>query len=272
MRWLAFLVLMGCGDVPGSDVDGDGIADVEDECVATSEDDNEDVDYDGKDADVDLCPHDTNALSGDLDTDGIPDACDPFFDMIRPDTRRCTTTFAVPYRTRSYMHARVGEQPWNYKWPLTAVAEDNVSIVSDFELDHPSTSYDLLVTANFGAADETSTFKLWLRAGDAPSDKDVACGVDGSGQLFVWAGNMRQAARALPRPIAGLFRIRATVGGSNASVLCRVTVEDQSVATTLGTTLAPGGYGFASANTWATIHSLVIDSNDVAVPFSNHSD
>ena len=269
MRWLAILVLMGCGDVPASDVDGDGIADDDDECLATSEDDDEDVDYDGKDADVDLCPHDTNALAGDLDTDGIPDACDPFFDTVRPDTRRCTTTFAVRYRTASFMHARVGEQAWDYTWPLSAVAEDNVSIVSDVELEHPSTSFDLLASAKFANADDSSTFKLWLRAAEAPSPQDIACGVDGSGHLFVWAGNTRQAVVTLPRLIDGIFRLRATVGGANAAVLCRATVEDQSIATTLATTLAPGGYGFASAGAWATIHSLVIDSNDVPVPFRN---
>ena len=272
MRWLAIVVLAACGDVPDSDVDGDGIADADDDCVATFEDEDEDVDFDGKDADVDLCPHDFNAIAGDLDTDGIPDACDPFFDTLRPDTRRCTTSFAVRYRTASFMRARVGEEPWDFKWPLTSDDKQTVSIVSDLQIDHPSTSYDLLGIAKFATPDERSSFKLWLRAVAVPSDADIACGVDGAGNVFVWAGNTRQAVRPLPRPIDGIFRMRATVGGSGASVLCRVTVEGESVATTLAATLQPGGYGFASTTAGVTIRSLVIDSNDMPVAFRNHSD
>ncbi|MBA3501695.1 MAG: hypothetical protein M4D80_31920 [Myxococcota bacterium] len=269
MRSLAIVVLVvGCSDVQGSDVDGDGIPDDKDDCQASFEDEDEDVDFDGKDASVDLCPHDNNAAAGDLDVDGIPDACDLYIDPARPDTRRCVTSFAVRWMNASYLRARVGEQPWNLTWPLTATATDNVSVVSDLELVHPSTTFDVLATAKFANADDRSSFKLWLRAGAEPSSRDVACGVDGAGNLFVWAGNTRQAAVPLPAKLSGRFRLQATVGGLNATVLCRATVEDLSIATTRQVMLpTDGGYGFAATSTDITIHSLVIDSSKGAIPF-----
>jgi hypothetical protein len=271
MRSLAIVVLvLGCSDVQGSDVDGDGIADDSDDCQASFEDEDEDVDFDGKNASFDLCPHDTNAAAGDLDEDGIPDACDLFIDPVRRDTRRCITSFAVRWMNASYLDARVGEQPWNLTWPLTATAAETVSVVSALEISYPSTTFDVLATARFANADERSSFKLWLRAVDSPSDKDVACGVDGAGNLFVWAGNTRQHTVPLPAKITGRFRLQATVGGLNATVLCRATVEDLSIATTGQVGIpADGGYGFAAAGTDITIHSLVIDASDVAIPFVN---
>lgn len=269
MRSLVIVVLaVGCSDVQGSDVDGDGVADDKDDCQASFEDEDEDVDFDGKNASFDLCPHDNNAAAGDLDEDGIPDACDLYIDPARPDTRRCVTSFAVRWMNASYLGARVGEEAWNLTWPLTATAAENVSVVSALELAHPSTTFDVLATATFARAD--ASFKLWLRAVAEPSDQDIACGVDGAGNLFIWAGNTRQAVVPLPAKIAGRFRLQATVGGQNATVLCRVTAEDQSIATTREVLLpASGGYGFAAAGTDITIHSLVIDSSSVAIPFVN---
>ena len=273
MRALALMVfVVGCSDVPGPDIDGDGITDDEDACQSGFADEIVDADKDGKDATVDLCPHDTNAAAGDLDVDGIPDACDPFFDTAKPDTRRCITSFRVRWMNASYLEARVGEQPWDLAAPLSATASETVSIVSTLELDFPSTSFDVIGNAKFKTADEASSFKLWLRAVDVPSNKDVACGIDGTGSLFIFAGNTRQKTVALPAPIDGPFRLRATVGGSNSTVLCRATVGEMSISTTLGAALEPGRFGFASTGADITIDSLVIDSNASAIPFRNHSD
>jgi hypothetical protein len=267
MRSLAIVVLVvGCSDVQGSDVDGDGVADDKDDCQSGFQDEAEDVDFDGKNAAFDLCPHDNNAAAGDLDEDGIPDACDLYIDPVRPDTRRCVTSFAVRWMNASYLGARAGEEAWNLSWPLTATAAQNVSVVSAFELAYPSTTYDVLGTAAFANAD--ASFKLWLRTAETPSARDVACGVDGAGNLFVWADNMRQAVVPLPAKIHSQFRLQATVGGLNATVLCRATAEGQSIATTRQVTLPDGGgYGFAAQGTDVTIHSLVIDSSSVAIPF-----
>ena len=278
MRSLAIVVfVVGCGDVQRSDLDGDGISDEDDACQAGFPDQTVDIDGDGKDASVDLCPHDTNAAAGDLDEDGIPDSCDPFVGATTPDTRRCITSFSVRWMNASYLEARVGEQAWDLAPPLSATASENVSIVSTLPLVYGSTSFDVVGHATFQTADETSSFKVWLHAVDTPSDKDVACGVDGAGNVFVFANNTRQAIRPLPAPIAGPFRMRATIApkGAGATVLCRVTVGDQSIATTFTPRpeIPPGNrFGFASAQADITIDSLVIDSNDAAVPFRNHYD
>jgi hypothetical protein len=280
MRSLAIVVfVMGCSDGPSSDLDGDGIADDEDACQAGFPDKKVDIDQDFKDASVDLCPHDANAAAGDLDEDGIPDSCDPFVGAATPDTRRCITSFSVRWMNASYLEARVGEQAWDLAPPLSATASENVSIVSTLPLDYRTTSFDVLGHATFATADETSSFKLWLRAVDTPSDKDVGCGVDGAGNVFVFASNTRQAIRPLPAPITGPFRMRASVVAAapntptRATVLCRVTVGDQSIATTLEPAIQPGGrFGFASAQADITIDSLVIDTNDATVPFRNHYD
>lgn len=277
MRALAIVVVfvVGCGAVPDPDLDGDGIPDEDDPCQTGFADGVVDADGDGKDARVDLCPHDANAAAGDLDEDGIPDACDPFPGAASPDTRRCVTSFRVRWMNASYLEARVGEQAWDLHAPLSATAAEQTSIVSTYALAYRATTFDVLGTAAFATPDESSAFKLWVRAAPAPSLDDVACGVDGAGNVFVYAGQTRQAPRPLPAPVAGPFRLRATVApmGAGATVLCRLTANGTSIATTLGIDIASAGrFGFASAGVDITLDSLVIDSNDSAVPFRNSYD
>ncbi len=266
MRWfVAILLLAGCDD-PGPDIDDDGITDDQDDCIAGDKDRAVDADGDGKTAAVDLCPHDTNAVAGDTDFDDIPDACDPFLGVVMPDTRRCITSFSYRHHNEAYLVARDGEQTWNLAGPLAATASDTVSVVSTRELAFRSVTFDLLATAHF--ADPTASFLLWLRAGDAPSPKDVGCGVDGGGNLWVLADGVHNAIRTVPAPIDGPFRLRATVqAGNGQTVLCRVTVGGQTQATTFGVAVPVGSWGFASTRTAATITSLVIDSRDDAPPF-----
>ena len=281
LRRLVFVtVLVGCGDPPASDLDGDGLADDEDECVSGFADEGIDADGDAKDATQDLCPHDFNAAAGDLDFDGIPDACDPFPAVTGGDTRRCVTGFRVGWLNASHLDARDGETPWTLAPApreaddppppaLSASAPQDASIVSAFPLEHASVSFDVVGTARF--ASPTATFKLWLRANpDAPSEQDLACGIDGAQNLFVWSGNMQRAVVTLPVKIDGWFRLRATVQNiTDHTVFCRVTAADgTSISTRIGAgPIAGGRYGFAASGIDATIDSLVIDSNEVAQPF-----
>ena len=286
MRRLVILLIAACGDTQGSDLDGDGLADDEDECVAGFPDEVIDADGDGKDATQDLCPHDKNALAGDLDFDGIPDACDPFPAVTGGDTRRCITGFRVGWMNASHLDARDGEMPWTLRAPpranddappppaLVATPQETVSIVSAFPLEHASVTFDLVGDARFTTV--TSTFKLWVRANpDAPSAQDLACGIDtsadGTQHLFVWSQNMRQAVVDLTTKIDGPFRLRATVQDiSTHTVLCRVipigATTGQATRLSAGP-IAGGRYGFAASAIDATIESLVIDSNEVAQPF-----
>jgi hypothetical protein len=269
MRRLLFVVICaGCAADAPSDLDSDGVSDLRDTCFAGIKDEAIDVDGDGKDATQDLCPHDYNAMAGDGDEDGIPEACDPFVGAAAPDTRRCVTSFGVRWMNASHFVARAGEQLWNLNYPITATGGDNVSMVSNIEYPYRSTTYDVLGRVHFRDADSGSSFKIWLRAVEDPSNQDVACGIDGSNNLFVWANNTRQAVRPLPVAIDGEFRLRATVQSptTTSSILCRVTANGMSVATTLDASLRPGRFGFAAIATDVTIDSLVIDTNDIAPP------
>jgi hypothetical protein len=264
MRWLVSVVLAaGCTDVPDSDVDGDGIADEADDCIAGFRDEAVDADGDGKDATIDLCPLDANAAAGDTDFDGIPEACDPFpVETARPDTRRCVTSFAVRWMNASYLVGRAGEAEWNLEPPLHAAASETASIFSAFERQYKSTTYD--VQAHVGAG---GSFLMFVRADpDQVSTKDVACGIDDQ-NLFVWANGDKHALVPLPAALDGsAIRLRATINPT--VVLCRVTIGAQrmSMATTYAITAPRGLFGFRAQGADVTIDSVVVDSNDSPPP------
>jgi hypothetical protein len=262
MRSLAWVVLaVGCAGVPDSDIDEDGIADEADDCIAGFADDAIDADGDGKDATQDLCPHDSKAAAGDVDQDGIPEACDPFpVEATRPDTRRCVTSFGVRWMNASYLVGRAGESEWNLAPPLRADAIDSVSIFSSFEKQYRSTTYEVLANV---AVPDGGSFLMFVRADpDQLSAKDVACGVDKQ-ELFVWANGDKHMLVTLPGALDGsAIRLRATV--NPAAVLCRVTIGAQSIATTYAIAAPRGLFGFGSQGADVTIQSLVVDSNDSA--------
>lgn len=63
--------------VIGGDSDGDGIADVADNCPAVANALQHDHDADARGDDCDLCPHLAATADPDADADGVGDACDP---------------------------------------------------------------------------------------------------------------------------------------------------------------------------------------------------
>jgi len=275
MRWLPVLLFAcACGDTQDSDLDGDGLRDEEDDCVDGFPDRVLDLDFDGKEADVDLCPHDQNAAAGDTDLDGIPDACDPFIAMNQPDTRRCITSFQVRWMNAAYLIARHDETPWTLgpEGGLVATAAQTVSTVSDFPVTYRSATFDVLASVKFGSQNAASSFRVWLRAiREQPTNQDVACGVSGDGKLWVWADNARHSIVDLPAPLppeGGVIRLRSTVQpGTGSTILCRASVAGVSIATTYGTLIKDGLYGFSSIATDVRVESMVIDTNDAAPQF-----
>jgi hypothetical protein len=272
MRAMVFVVLLvGCSEVPDSDIDGDGIADDEDFCQASFADEVVDFDGDSKDATLDLCPHDKVAASGDLDFDGIPDTCDPFFDEVRPDTRRCITSFGVRWVNATYLSARDGGAAFDLAPPLSTTSSSIAEIISSRPLLAPTVSFDIVGEARFEEAN--SSFAFMLRTG-ARRDVDVGCGIDATRDVYVIANGAREASRPIDVPIGQpfAFRLRASVGGSNATVLCRLTVGAETATTTFETSLPAGGWGFASELTDVRIDSMVIDTNDAPVSFRHSHD
>lgn len=262
MRSLAIVVLaVGCADVPDSDIDGDGIADDADDCIAGFRDETVDADGDHKDASIDLCPHDDSGVAGDVDLDGIPDACDLFpADMARPDTRRCVTSFSVRWMNASYLVGRAGEAEWNLGGPLTATPSETVSIFSSFEKQYKSTTYELQAHVTVGAG---ASFLLFARADpDQISNQDVACGIDDQ-NLFVWDNNGKHALVPLPG-VPDVIRLSATINPT--AVLCRITIGKQSMATTYAVTAPRGLFGFRSQGAKVTIDSVVVDSRETPPP------
>ncbi len=76
------LYYKGAFQVGGSDTDGDGILDIDDNCVDTPNADQADVDGDGIGDVCDNCVNNANADQADADADGVGDVCDacPGFD------------------------------------------------------------------------------------------------------------------------------------------------------------------------------------------------
>nr|MBA3818395.1 thrombospondin type 3 repeat-containing protein [Deltaproteobacteria bacterium] len=191
-------VVPGCGgasDAP--DLDGDGIADLDDECQASEADGRGDLDGDALPNATDPCPFDAAPHLGDADGDGVPESCDPFPATTGADAQRCVTAFVDPVISEGYLAPRDGEAGWMLGPPLStgasgATGAGAVSMVSIFPAtDHRSTTYELIGMASFATANASSYVKLWLRAGATPSDDDVACGIDGTGNLVVSRGPER---------------------------------------------------------------------------------
>ncbi len=266
--------LAGCGGGEGEapDLDGDGIADLDDECQTTEADGRGDLDGDALPNATDPCPFDAAPHLGDADGDGVPESCDPFPATSGADVQRCVTAFVAPVITEGYLAPRAGEVGWTLGPPLATdpTGATAVSMVSIFPAsEHRSTTYELIGTASFATADASSYVKLWLRAGAAPSDDDVACGIDGTGSVVVFRGPERTGVRPLPNGAAGgMFRLRATVqAGTGNTVLCRVTIGGGSVATTSNVPLVEGTFGFAAAAVTARLEGFVSYSRDDAPPF-----
>src|SRR5688572_562614 len=75
-----------------TDLDEDGIADVEDPCIAAAADAEYDTDEDGVSNMADSCPIGAQTNPTDSDGDGLPNECDPF-PLVPGDRKRCVMAF-----------------------------------------------------------------------------------------------------------------------------------------------------------------------------------
>ena len=83
---LQFMAKKGVSDfISGSDIDGDGIPDSQDNCPCTPNYDQLDSDGDGVGDVCDNCPNKPNPYQEDFDHDGVGDVCDNCKYKMNPD-------------------------------------------------------------------------------------------------------------------------------------------------------------------------------------------
>lgn len=157
------------------DRDMDGVADVEDPCIAVAQDGAEDTDKDGSPNNADDCPFVPGA-TGDMDGDGIGDRCDPFATKAG-DAITCTMRFLDPVLNASLWRPREGESGLAVaSGYLVAFAQElpGLSSVVAQERIAPATG-TIFLEVPFGSIVQGFGFRVWVSAGPVPSAADVAC-------------------------------------------------------------------------------------------------
>jgi hypothetical protein len=251
------------------DRDHDGVADVEDPCIAAAQDSADDIDEDGIPNESDSCPF--AVAAGDKDGDGVGDGCDPFPD-VAGDRRLCTMRFLDAELNASLWKAREGEAEWAFasgylvgleQPPLVAsmVAQERITPTDG------TTLIEIGVTAlSQTLSSPASTFGVWLSAGPTPSDSDVSCEVhsDPSGINITVVGATAGPKAAGPAASVkgGLLRVIFQPGKAGINLAC-VLAYDGTVAAASGHFDGElGQQGFNVRNTAIAIRGLAIYHRD----------
>lgn len=255
-------------DAPRTDLDGDGIFDDEDPCIAPTTDRDANEDGDALKNSDDPCPLDASA-AGDTDNDMIPNACDPLPAMAG-DRHRCLMAFTSTPFSAMLWQPRLGEGKWA-PGPGTIVgnATSILTTIAAASTEGESvTSYDVKATFDtHGGAQGSLT--LWLRASpDAKAATDIGCEyrIDAmGGALGVVEGAILRDRRA-QGPGAGvtLLRLRGTIVttgalGDPAVVTCSMSLGGLvRQVSTWSVPLASGRVGFSSDRFNAAIDAIHI--------------
>jgi len=248
------------GDVDGdprSDLDRDGIKDVEDPCIAPETDVLGDYDRDSAINSMDACPFDAGATA-DADGDGIPDACDPI--PRAGDRVRCVMTFSDPDLDVAMWRPRDQSGAWtlHVSGMLSVTGKGSIAAAWPFE-GGASTTYDIAGSIGSNLA---GNFDVLARAGTTPAPTDVGCRLEASsGAVFV---------RALPggaaMPVGGVtfpstFRIQMTFAPAGAAPNLRCAFRFPPSTSTIvvsATVDDPAGHvGFSSDNVNITTSNAV---------------
>ncbi len=156
------------------DLDHDGIADVDDPCIAAMADGIEDLDMDAIANKDDGCPLE-NPNGPDGDGDGVPDVCDAFAARAG-DRHRCTMRFLSADLDNALWRPRAGSPPWSLSTIGGLQSGSSASsVIATETIEAPATTeYDLNIdlTPTPGAA---AVLGVWVRAGDPAAASDVGC-------------------------------------------------------------------------------------------------
>lgn len=215
------------------DRDHDGIADVEDPCIAGERDATDDSDLDGAANNLDDCPFNPVA-SGDSDTDGVGDRCDPF-KSVAGDVITCTMRFLDPELNASLWKPRAGESELaiasGYLIGIARPLPGLTSIVAQERISPTTGTISLHIPID-PVSNERFGFRVWVSAGPVPSDADVGCDVAASstGVIVTPFGAAVLASAAGPGYLGeGSVEVRAVIqpGKSGPNLACAITYGPQ---------------------------------------------
>ncbi|MEI8257474.1 MAG: thrombospondin type 3 repeat-containing protein, partial [Deltaproteobacteria bacterium] len=288
--------------VPGTDDDGDGVANATDNCprvfnppfdIATTQDDADgdgqgdvcdalpctradgtaacvgDVDGDGVLDAADNCPTVPNATQLDTDTDGHGDACDPCPTVANPGTATCPiTTTSIPIPTL--------RNPAATGHPATgtvATVSGVVTAVKSAGTSHGFFLQDATATAWAGVYVYLGPAVPAVAVGDtatATGNYTVFRGLEQVDTTVAGGATMRTGTGALPAPVVVASTADITTGGTHAvdyqSMLLQVNAVTASSAT-VGTDFTARPAGMC-----ATVGGLVVTSfvatDTAASPFA----
>jgi hypothetical protein len=263
---------------PFIDLDGDGIPDDIDPCIAATSDPLYDSDVDNRSNNVDGCPTTSRNQTDntDSDHDGIPDVCDPF-PASGGDRRRCLMAFTNPDLNQRLWVGRTGEQPWHLTFEsghLASFPQTTETIFAAEPIAGAGTTtfnlYGHYVTSSSDA------FRIWLRAADEPSPTDVGCELAGSpSDAHVSILPAGPSAAVTPLPIGYFFMSATVVPGAapaDDNVRCTVYFDPDPTGPTTTVTahvdLPPGRIGFGAVNDIAYVYAIDILERDDAPPLN----
>ena len=287
MRGFALVALCGCNSVlglaqtevpptalrpdadPRTDLDLDGIKDVEDTCIAPETDGLVDTDLDKITNGVDPCPLD-GAFSTDTDADGLLDGCDPFI-SVPGDRLRCLNALTDPDLNVTMWRPRetAAEVSWK-RFNPRALFGYGGSIVADWPFEAPvTTTYDV-----YGRFDSSvgGTFKVFARAAPIPDPGDAGCMLTTA--AMTWALGVAPAGTSgiipFPAPfgVTQPFHMRITLvpNGTQYNVRCTGRFGNTSISAYATMALPPGFVGIETT-TAVTILSIATYERDDAAEF-----
>jgi len=254
------------------DLDHDGIADVEDPCIAPAADLDEDLDHDGIPNGMDACPitPKPSNMDPDGDGDGIPDSCDQFM-TLPGDQQRCMMRWLDPTLTTTLWHARDNEREFavarGYIIGFAGKDTEPMTSIVATERVVPDSGTSV-IEVHAGVLASPFKFRVWVSAGPTPSTSDAYCEVAGSsaGTMLSLVG-VSPSTQAMGPPAAvdaaslG-FRVVVQPGKSGNNVICAAGVETVPLLTAGHLDGPLGGLGFATPLGASAITALVFYHRD----------
>ena len=270
MRRLAWLFCVGAGcnvafgiatqapPLEGSDLDGDGIADDQDPCIAPASDAAADIDGDAIADAMDPCPLRATADPTNADHDDLEDACDPSVGSI--DTLRCVMAFTDVGVSDRLWQPITGLIPFGHlAGKLHCNHGDDCGALAAESLEPASsvTTYEVRTTVATTLG-EIGGVAIWPRLGPTGTAGEVGCAfVNSTGAYSVAIfEDSTVLSRVMAQPLTGstLFLRASISSGPQATFTCNASFDgtyDPTTERSVVVPAIPGTFGVTSS-TWGT--------------------